>query len=92
MSYEEMKWMCEWQFVNGINFVCSHLEGYTIRGLRKRDYSAPVYEQSPGWKEYRLWQDYISRLGKLLADGDVDETRGAVHRELVRVERRAALE
>ncbi|MBQ7720801.1 MAG: hypothetical protein IJT56_09480 [Clostridia bacterium] len=69
MSYEEMKWMCEWQFVNGINFVCSHLEGYTIRGLRKRDYSAPVYEQSPGWKEYRLWQDYISRLGKLLADG-----------------------
>lgn len=67
---EEMKWMVEWQFVNGVNLVCAHLEGYTIRGLRKRDYPATLFEQLPWWNDYKLFNDYISRLGKLLADGD----------------------
>ena len=58
MTFEEMKWMAEWQFVNGVNLICAHLEGYTILGLRKR-HPAPVYEQAPGWSEYRH-NDYIS--------------------------------
>jgi hypothetical protein len=79
MTFEEMKWMAEWQFVNGVNLICAHLEGYTIRGLRKRDYPAPVYEQAPGWSEYRQYNDYISRLGKLLADGSDPASTLLIH-------------
>ncbi|NLE12573.1 MAG: hypothetical protein GX628_02725 [Clostridiales bacterium] len=70
-SYEELKWIGEWQFVNGINILCQHLEGYTIRGLRKRDYSSPVTFQAPEWSDYKQFNDYFSRLGKLFADNDV---------------------
>ncbi|MFA6947592.1 MAG: glycosyl hydrolase [Eubacteriales bacterium] len=70
VSLAELKWIAEWQFLNGVNLVCAHLEGYTIRGLRKRDYPCTIFEQSPWWDDYKIFNDYISRLGKLLADGN----------------------
>lgn len=69
VSLRELKWIAEWQFLNGVNLVCAHLEGYTIRGLRKRDYPCTIFEQSPWWDDYKIFNDYISRLGKLLSDG-----------------------
>ena len=39
VSFEELKWIAEWQYVNGVNLMCQHLEGYTLRGLRKEGLS-----------------------------------------------------
>ena len=69
VSFEELKWIAEWQYVNGINLMCQHLEGYTLRGLRKRDYPASLFYQQPWWNEYRLFNDYFARLGVLLTAG-----------------------
>ena len=41
VSFDELKGIYEWQMVHGINLLCQHLEGYSIRGIRKRDY--PFY-------------------------------------------------
>ena len=38
VSFAELKGIYEWQMVHGINLMCQHLEGYSIRGIRKRDY------------------------------------------------------
>ncbi len=70
VSFEELKWIAEWQYLNGINFMCQHLEGYSIRGLRKRDYPPSMFYQSPWWDDYKAFNDYFSRLGKLFADSD----------------------
>lgn len=69
VSLEELKWMAEWQFVNGVNLLCPHLESYSIKGMRKRDYPPSLFTQSPWWDEYKLFNLYISRLGQLLANG-----------------------
>lgn len=69
VSFEELRWIAGWQYVNGVNWLCQHLEGYTIRGCRKRDYPACLFHQSPWWDEYRGFNDYFARLGKLLSDG-----------------------
>lgn len=68
ISFEELKWIAEWQYINGINFMCQHLEGYSIRGLRKRDYPPCMFYQSPWWNDYKAFNDYFARLGKLSAD------------------------
>jgi len=68
VSFEELKWIAEWQFICGVNFICQHLEGYSIRGLRKRDWPPSMFYQSPWWDDYKKFNDYISRLGKLIAD------------------------
>ena len=70
VSFEELKWIAEWQFICGVNFICQHLEGYSIRGLRKRDWPPSMFYQSPWWDDYKKFNDYISRLGKLIADSD----------------------
>lgn len=69
VSFEELKWIAEWQYVNGVNLMCQHLEGYTMEGARKRDYPPSMFYQQPWWEEYKNFNDYFARLGMLLADG-----------------------
>ena len=68
VSFAELKGIFEWQMVHGINLLCQHLEGYSIRGLRKRDYPPAMYYQQPWWCEYDKFIDAMSRIGKILAE------------------------
>jgi hypothetical protein len=69
VSFEELKWIAEWQYVNGVSLMCQHLEGYSLRGLRKRDYPPSMFYQQSWWEEYRAFNDYFARLGMLLTSG-----------------------
>ena len=69
VSFAELKGLYEWQMVHGINQLCQHLEGYSIRGIRKRDYPPAMYLQQPWWEEYRRFNDAMSRVGMVLREG-----------------------
>jgi len=69
VSFAELKGICEWQMVHGVNLLCQHLEGYSIRGIRKRDYPPAMYVQQPWWQEYDKFIDAMSRVGMILRDG-----------------------
>lgn len=69
VSFAELKGIYEWQMVHGINLLCQHLEGYSIRGIRKRDYPPAMYIQQPWWEEYRKFLDAMTREGMLLNSG-----------------------
>ncbi len=45
VSFEELRWIYESQMVRGVNYLCQHLEGYSLRGIRKRDYPASLYRR-----------------------------------------------
>lgn len=70
VSFEELKWIYEWQMVRGINLLCPHLEGYSLRGIRKRDYPATLFYQQPWWEDYRELLDVFSRIGMVLTEGE----------------------
>lgn len=70
VSFEELKWIAEWQYVNGVNVMCQHLQGYSLRGMRKRDYPPSLFFQQTWWNEYRTFNDYLARLGNLLTEGE----------------------
>ena len=72
VSFEELRWIYESQMVRGVNYLCQHLEGYSLRGIRKRDYPASLYRHQPWWKDYRNFNDMVSRIGMLIAEGEVD--------------------
>ena len=72
VSFEELRWIYESQMVRGVNHLCQHLEGYSLRGIRKRDYPASLYRHQPWWKDYKSFIDMVSRIGMLIAEGDVD--------------------
>ncbi|MGO4542651.1 glycosyl hydrolase [Paenibacillus sp. 2TAB19] len=69
-SMQDLKRIGEWQFVHGINMMCQHLQSYSLRGLRKRDYPPSLFYQQPWWSEYRHYNDYFARLSMLLAEGE----------------------
>lgn len=69
VTLEDYKWVADWLHVHGINFICQHLQAYSLRGRRKRDFPPSHFYQQPWWNEYKYLQDYLARLGMLLANG-----------------------
>lgn len=79
VSFEELLWIYEHQMVHGINYLCQHLEGYTLRGIRKRDYPATLFKQQPWWSDYRTFNDKVSRIGMLIAEGKIEHEILVLH-------------
>ncbi len=71
VSFEELRWVLEWQMARGVTLFCPHLEGYSLRGIRKRDYPPAMYYQQPWWDDYKMFTDSMSRIGMLLSEGEV---------------------
>ena len=71
VSFDELRVIYAHQMVHGVNLLCPHLEGYSLRGIRKRDYPPAMYYQQPWWAVYNRFVDAMSRVGMLLAEGEV---------------------
>lgn len=69
VSHAELKRIYEWQMVRGVNLLCPHLEGYSNRGIRKRDYPTAMYYQQPWWEDADIFFDTVSRIGMILGEG-----------------------
>jgi hypothetical protein len=69
LSFEDQKWIGDWQYVQGVDLFTPHLQLYSLRGRRKRDYPPSLYYQQPWWPHNRIVQDYFSRLGAALTSG-----------------------
>lgn len=70
VSLNELKWIMQWQMVDGVTSLCPHLEGYSLRGERKRDYPASVFYQLPWFKDaYGPFAEFICKTGALLDNG-----------------------
>lgn len=70
VSLNELKWIMQWQMVNGVTSLCPHLEGYSLRGERKRDYPASVFYQLPWFKDaYKPFAEFICKTGAVLDEG-----------------------
>lgn len=72
VSFEELKGIYDHQMVHGINLLCQHLEGYSLRGIRKRDYPPALFAQQPWWDRYKVFCDTMSRTGMILSEGKCD--------------------
>ena len=68
MGGVEVNNIYEWQMVRGINLLCPHLQGYSVRGIRKRDYPPAMYYQQPWWSVYDKFVDAMSRESMILAE------------------------
>ena len=69
VSLAELTGIFEWQLVHGVTLLCPHLEGYSMRGIRKRDYPPAMYVQQPWWDNYHSLVDALSRQGMILSEG-----------------------
>ncbi len=78
-NFSGMCWMFQQQLAHGVNLLCQHLESYSLRGLRKRDYPGSFFVHQPWWGDYKRVNDYFSRVGMLLAEGEPETEVLVVH-------------
>ncbi len=69
-TFAERKRTIDWQAVNGISFVNTHLSHYSMRGERKRDYPPNLHYQQPYFCTEKLNNDYTARLSRLIAESN----------------------
>jgi hypothetical protein len=69
LSFEDRKWIGDWEYVLGVNFLNHHLSLYSMRGRRKRDYPPNIFYQQPWWKFNSLIESYFARLSYALSRG-----------------------
>ena len=81
VGFDELKAIYQWQMVHGITKLCQHLEGYSLQGLRKRDYPPAMYYQQPWWEEYAIFNESMSRIGKILSEGEVKYDTLLIHNQ-----------
>ena len=79
VNFSGMHWIFNQQLAHGINLLCQHLQGYSLRGLRKRDYPSSNFIHQPWWENYRPVNDFFARAGKILAEGQARTGVAVVH-------------
>ena len=68
IGFDDMKWIGEWHYVLGVNYMLQHLGLYSLLGSRKREYPASLFYQQPWWGDFKLFNDYFARLSLVLSE------------------------
>ncbi|MBE6377016.1 MAG: hypothetical protein E7050_11235 [Lentisphaerae bacterium] len=78
-NFSGMRWLYHPHLAHGINYLCQHLQSYSLRGKRKRDYPPSCFYHQPWWEDYKLLNDYFANVGKILAEGKIDVETVVIH-------------
>lgn len=68
-TFEDFKWLGDYDLVLGANFFVPHLTWYSARGRRKRDYPPVWNYQQTYWKDLGPLNDYFTRVAHALTLG-----------------------
>lgn len=68
-TFADRKWIGDYLYVLGVNFLNHHLVPYSLRGRRKRDYGLNFHWSQPWWRYNRVLEDYFARLSYILSQG-----------------------
>lgn len=68
-DFAARKRVLDWQAINGISFVNTHLSHYSMQGERKRDYPANINWQQPYFTGQEAESAYMARLSAIASVG-----------------------
>jgi hypothetical protein len=69
LTFEQMRWLVDWQALRGVNLIAPMAYSYTTEGgrlFRTQDHMGPG---NPLWEYYRGFAEYVGRLCTVLRQG-----------------------
>lgn len=78
-NFAEHKLSYDWQAALGITLRVPHLSWVSMKKNGKRDYPASIGMQSPWCEQYKVIEDYCSRLNGVLSQGKPIVKIGVIH-------------
>ena len=79
LNFHGMYWIYHQQLACGVNLLCQHLSGYSLRGLRKRDYPGSYFVHQPWWGDYRRVNDHFAFAGAMVGSGKSECRLAVIH-------------
>ncbi len=68
-TYEQLRWMWHWLAVNGVDLMVLHIAYSTPDETLAGVLHPPISWQTPLWRYFGLFSDYVGRLSELLQAG-----------------------
>ena len=69
LTHKERRWIADWEYALGTNFLIPYVCLYSYRGRRKRDEPSSFFLQQAYWKYEKYMYDYYGRLSYALTVG-----------------------
>lgn len=69
LSHEQRKWIADWEYALGANFLIPYIAQCSLKGRAKRDEPASIFVQQPYWPYEKTIYDYYGRLSYMLTRG-----------------------
>jgi hypothetical protein len=69
LTFAQMKFIADQQFVRGINLIVPHAFHYSCRGPRAFGVNSNLFLSDPRWSFFKEFAQYISRLSFLMSSG-----------------------
>lgn len=79
LTFENRRWIGDWQFALGVNLLTHHLSWYSLRGCRKRDYPPSFNYHTNWWNHNKSMEDYYARLSAVLSEGKLTRNVLVIH-------------
>ncbi|MFZ4779410.1 MAG: hypothetical protein ACOYM3_28950, partial [Terrimicrobiaceae bacterium] len=78
-TLEDYRWLADANLALGANFFCPHMQVYSMRGRRKRDYPPNIGEAQTYWTDFNNLNDYLARLCYALTRGHAEPDLLVLH-------------
>ena len=72
VTFTVLKRIVSWQYALGINLLISHALYHTVGGKSKRESPPSLFHQSPLWKDFDYFADYVRNMESMLTGGRHD--------------------
>ncbi|MDP2983559.1 MAG: glycosyl hydrolase [Candidatus Latescibacter sp.] len=69
MTFEDMKWIADFNLALGVTFLCPHLTAFSLKGERKHDFPPTFSYHQPYWDHFRAACDYLARVSWAVSRG-----------------------
>lgn len=69
LTHKERRWIADWEYALGTNFLIPYVCLYSYRGRRKRDEPSSIFLQQAYWEYEKYIYDYYGRLSYALTVG-----------------------
>ncbi len=70
LTYEEMKWVTDYQYVRGVNMMCPMMFPYSVEDSRLITTCCGLSPEDPRWRHYKVYADYVGRLSYVCRIGN----------------------
>lgn len=75
----ELKNVAEFQYFHGVNLMCQHLFPYSLAAQGKSDHPPVFSRQNNWWEQFKVFNEYFTRLGYIIANTEEDVDLLLVH-------------